>query len=192
MNDISLFDFIDELEPEDIQMEVVAADLSMLLVHANCSRSQLATNLGCKKSRISRILSGDENLTLKTLTKVADALGYTFDVIFHNKNYDRPKQPWHIDRLNNSVPALEIHLDDHIELRVQEGNEVFEDMLAGEDASYYIRLGKTFDIDKIRSVHSDVDLSVGKKVLRLDTPISNGYTFNKSLNNKDVEQWITK
>lgn len=191
MNDISLFDFIDELEPEDIQMEVVAADLSMLLVHSNCSRSQLATNLGYKKSRISRILSGDENLTLKTLTKVADALGYTFDVIFHNENYERPKQPWHIDRLDNSASALGVHLDDHIEIRVQESNDVFQDMLAGEDASHYIRIGKTLDINKMISVHNAVHLSANN-VFRLDAPTSSGYTFNPILENKGVEQWAIK
>ena len=103
MNDISLFDFIDELEPEDIQKEVVAADLSMLLVHSDYSRTRLGADLGYGKSRISRILSGDENLTLKTLTKVADALGYTFDVVFYNKNYPKPKQPWNIDRDNKKL-----------------------------------------------------------------------------------------
>lgn len=103
MNNISLFDFIHDLDPEDIKKETVAADLSMLLVHSNCSRSQLAEDLGYKKSRVSRILSGDENLTLKTLTKVADSLGYTFDVIFYNKSYPKPKQPWEIDREKRKV-----------------------------------------------------------------------------------------
>lgn len=106
MNNISFFDFIDDLEPEDIQKEVVAANLSMLLVHTKCRRSELAKALGYKKSRVSRILSGDENLTLKTMTKVADSLGYTFDVVFYNKSYPKPKQPWEIDREKRKVDDM--------------------------------------------------------------------------------------
>lgn len=191
MSNVLIFGNSYDVDMSAMQMESIATDLVFLLKHSGLSRSELASKLGWSKSRITKVLSGDENLTVKTITYIAECLGYAFDVVFYNENYEQPKQPWHIDKFNKSAPALEIHLDDHIELRVQEGNEVFQDMLAGEDASHYIRVGKTFDIDKIRSVHSDVDLSVGKKVLRLDAPISNGYTFNKSLNNKDVEQWIT-
>jgi transcriptional regulator with XRE-family HTH domain len=40
------------------------------------SRKQLAERLGVSKSTISRILDGNRNMTLETLTKVAFALGY--------------------------------------------------------------------------------------------------------------------
>lgn len=181
MNDISLFDFIDELEPEDVQKEVVAADLSMLLVHSNCSRSQLATDLGYTKSRISRILSGDENLTLKTLTKVADALGYTFDVIFYNENYNQPKQPWHIDRLNKAIYAAQMHSSSEIGLKIQGAEEVFKDLLAGKDAPYYISAGKTFDMDKIRSVQPIKNKSINETGFHLNIPTSKSYSFISSL-----------
>ena len=39
------------------------------------SRKQLAERLGVSKSTISRILDGNRNMTLETLTKVAYALG---------------------------------------------------------------------------------------------------------------------
>ncbi len=181
MNDISLFDFIDELEPEDIQKEVVAADLSMLLVHANCSRSQLAKDLGYTKSRISRILSGDENLTLKTLTKVADALGYTFDVIFHNEKYDQPKQPWHIDRLNKTVRAEPVFSKSQIEFKLQNSGEVFEDLMAGEDSPYYISINKNFDINKIESLQATKNVTNSNNTFYWNFPASSIDSFVSSL-----------
>lgn len=181
MNDISLFDFIDELEPEDIQKEVVAADLSMLLVHANCSRSQLATGLGYTKSRISRILSGDENLTLKTLTKVADALGYTFDVIFYNEKYDQPKQPWHIDRLNKTVRAEPVFAKPQIEFKLQNSGEVFEDLMAGEDSPYYISISKNLDINKIESLQAARNVINSNNTFYWNFPASSIDSFVSSL-----------
>lgn len=189
MNDISLFDFIDELEPEDIQKEVVAADLSMLLVHTNCSRSQLATDLGYTKSRISRILSGDENLTLKTLTKVADALGYTFDVIFYNEKYDQPKQPWHIDRLNKAVLVEPICSKPAIEVKVQDGKAVFNDLIEGNDADFYFSFSKNFDINKIKSIQATENILINKETFHQDINPSSSYSFISSL--KDKEQWTT-
>lgn len=184
MNDISLFDFIDELEPEDIQKEVVAADLSMLLVHANCSRSQLATNLDYTKSRISRILSGNENLTLKTLTKVADALGYTFDVIFYNEKYDQPKQPWHIDRLSKSVCAEPVYSDSSFEFKVQESRDVFEDLMKGNDADAYISINEISNINEIRSMQPNKTLSHSKKSFYWNIPASGSKSFASNLEEK--------
>lgn len=180
MNDISLFDFIDELEPEDIQKEVVAADLSMLLVHANRSRSQLATDLGYTKSRISRILSGDENLTLKTLTKVAEALGYNFDVIFYNEKYDQPKQPWHIDRLNKSVQAEPLHLKaPSVELKLQNSEDVFNDFMEGNDAKYYISVN-----EKVFS-----QTVVDKRPLQTQLCFHQNTSLPTRLDQKDKNQW---
>lgn len=98
MSDINLFEGIDQLSASEIQMDLVAADLTLILKHSGLNRSQLADKLGCKKSRVTRILSGDDNLTLKTITSVAEVLGYAYDVVFYNKNYAKPKQPWTIDR----------------------------------------------------------------------------------------------
>lgn len=184
MNDISLFDFIDELEPEDIQKEVVAADLSMLLVHANCSRSQLATDLGYTKSRISRILSGDENLTLKTLTKVADALGYTFDVIFYNENYDQPKQPWHIDRLNKDVRAESIHIQNPFEFKLQSSKDVFNDFMQGNDADAYISIKEFFNINEVGLLQSTKSITSSKNAFYWDIPASSDYSFVSNLEEK--------
>ena len=98
-------DFLDgELELEFVQMELVANSLVFLLRHSGMSRTDIAHKLGWKKSRVSRVLSGDENLTIKTISQFVEALGYTFDVVFYNQNYLRPKQPWQIDNELVTIP----------------------------------------------------------------------------------------
>lgn len=178
MNDVSLFDFIDELEPEDIQKEVVAADLSMLLMHSNYSRTRLGADLGYGKSRISRILSGDENLTLKTLTKVADALGYTFDVIFYNKNYPKPKQPWNIDRENKkNITPKQIIKPKTFDLELQTGDQVVSDVLAGKESDQYIKVTE-FEKDSSKYFIAKSDIQ------SLSTTFNSNTTFTYDLVNR--------
>lgn len=191
MKDISLFDFIDELEPEDIQKEMVAADLSMLLVHSDCSRSQLASVLEYKKSRISRILSGDENLTLKTLTKVANALGYTFDVVFYNNDYPKPNQPWHIDRLDKYINIEPMHTEPYIELKFQNSKDVFNDFMQGNDADTYISVNKNFDVNKIESLQTSKNIINSNNSFYLDVLPSSDNSFFLNLEKKDKERWLT-
>jgi DNA-binding Xre family transcriptional regulator len=47
------------------------------------SRADLAHAMGVSPGRVSQILSGDENLTLRTLSSVAAALGADVEVILH-------------------------------------------------------------------------------------------------------------
>jgi len=47
------------------------------------SRADLAHSMGVSPGRVSQILSGDENLTLRTLSSVAAALGAEVEVILH-------------------------------------------------------------------------------------------------------------
>ena len=47
------------------------------------SRAQLAEAMGVSPGRVSQILSGDENLTLRTLSSVAAALGAEIEVALH-------------------------------------------------------------------------------------------------------------
>ncbi|WP_298980184.1 helix-turn-helix domain-containing protein [uncultured Psychrobacter sp.] len=111
MSEINLLDEFSTLDATEIQMELVASDLTLLLRHSGLKRSDLATILGVKKSRITRILSGDENLTIRSITSVAEALDYTFDVVFYNKNYPKPKQPWTIKREERLKTKVKEKLD---------------------------------------------------------------------------------
>lgn len=107
MSEINLLDGYSTLDATEIQMELVASDLTLLLRHSGLKRADLATKLGVRKSRVTRILSGDENLTIKSITSIAEALDYTFDVVFYNKNYPKPKQPWLIEREKTVKAKLE-------------------------------------------------------------------------------------
>ena len=47
------------------------------------SRAELAEAMGVSPGRVSQILSGDENLTLRTLSSVAAALGAEIEMALH-------------------------------------------------------------------------------------------------------------
>lgn len=191
MSNVSIFGDTYDIDMSVIQMESIATDLVFLLKHSGLSRSQLASKLDWKKSRVTKVLSGDENLTIKTITSVAECLGYGFDVIFYNENYDQPKQPWTIDRENKAIRPEVVYLDSSIEVKLQEPEEVFKDLLAGEDASYYIRVSKTSDIKTIKSIQPIRNICISEKEFRLDIPMSKSYSFISNLENKDKKQWMT-
>ena len=133
-----------DIDMSIIQMEIVASDLASLLKHSGFSRVELAEKLDCPKSRVTRILSGDENLTIKTITQVAEALGYAYDVVFYNKNYARPKQPWQVDRENRklaqSLQNVQPNRHLNFRLQLQSGEQVVQDVLSGVEASQYIKI----------------------------------------------------
>lgn len=147
MNKVSLIGNEYDVDISVIKMEQVASHLVGLLRHCNMSRSELARELGWKKSRVTRVLSGDENLTIKTITTITHKLGYDFDVIFHNKNYEKPKQPWRIDRdrLAPHVFTREPRLEGfQVILELQTGDEVVGDVLAGKERKYYVSANPSF------------------------------------------------
>lgn len=78
-------------------------DLCSLLSHANISRADLARLLNWKPSRVTKALSGNENLTINTLASIIDALGMDFDLVFRKKGACRTLQPWERDRLDEEI-----------------------------------------------------------------------------------------
>ena len=141
MSKISLIDDEYDIDMSIIKMEQVASHLVGLLRHRKISRSELAQKLGWSKGRVTKVLSGDVNLTIKTITTITQSLGYDFEVIFHNKNYEKPKQPWRIDR-DRLTPKVVLR-DNYPEafqvvLELQSGEEVVGDVLAGKERKYYV------------------------------------------------------
>lgn len=189
MKKLDVFDDGHDIDMSDIQMELVASSLVSLLKHSGNSRAQLAGKLDCRRNRVTRILSGDENLTLKTITSVAEALGYAFDIVFYNKDYAKPKQPWHIDRLNKAVLAEPITSKTPIEMKIQDGKAVFNDLIEGNDADFYLSFSKNFDINKIKSIQATENILGNKETFHRDINPSSSYSFISSL--KDNEQWTT-
>ena len=61
-------------------IRVFTDEVSWFMSEHKISRNDLAQSMGVSPGRISQILSGDENLTLRTLYSVAVALGAEFEV----------------------------------------------------------------------------------------------------------------
>lgn len=189
-SELSMFGDIYDVDMSVMQMESIASDLVFLLRHSGLSRSELASRLGWNKSRVTKVLSGDENLTIKTITSVAECLGYGFDVVFYNESYDQPKQPWHIDRINKPVSVEPVHTKAPFELKFQSGKEVFKDLMKGNDADAYISISKVFDINKIESLQSPKNINHRKNTFYWGFSSSND-SFILDSEEKDKEQWMT-
>lgn len=127
-----------EIEKSLIQMELTANRLVFLLKHSGLSRAELARKLGWKKSRVSKVLSGDMNLTIKTITAISEALEYDFEVVFYNKDYPKPKQPWQIDRENKALTVEAIESEKQPVINIQSDDQVFHDLISGKGAGFYI------------------------------------------------------
>ena len=89
-------DFLDfsVLDPFDIKKEIIADHIKSLVAYLDKTHSEFCEELGWKKSRFSKIISGKANLTLKTIFEISYASGYDFDVVFSNKNKKIDHQPW--------------------------------------------------------------------------------------------------
>ena len=59
-----------------------ASALAGLLVQRGMTRSDLARQMGVSAGRVSQILSGDSNLTMKSVASAAEALGVNVEVTF--------------------------------------------------------------------------------------------------------------
>jgi transcriptional regulator with XRE-family HTH domain len=83
---------------EEMDVVAVAADLTILLHHSGLARADLARRLKVTPAYVSQVLSGDVNMSVKTLAKFTRALGFQFDVVFREANARQPLQPWVIDK----------------------------------------------------------------------------------------------
>lgn len=178
MSKISIFGAEYDIDMSIVQMERIASDLVFLLKHSGLNRSELAKKLGCEKSRVTRVLSGDENLTIKTLTSVSESLGYGFDVVFYNKDYAKPKQPWTIDRENKKITAHKQTIKPRtFNLELQTGDQVVSDVLAGKESDKYIKVTE-FKKDSSRYFITKSD------VQSLPTTFNSNKTFTYDLVNR--------
>ncbi len=68
------------LREEELILQV-AEELSRAMEKEGISKSVLAERLNKTKGVVSHLLSGSQNLTLRTISDVADALGYEVEVM---------------------------------------------------------------------------------------------------------------
>ncbi|MCD9047144.1 helix-turn-helix domain-containing protein [Luteimonas sp. MHLX1A] len=146
-NDITAL-FSDVWEDADFRFEIkaqeIATDLARALHEAGMTRTQLAEKLDWKPSRISKVLGGGANLTLKTLHELCEAIGLEFDVILRGSRQARAAQPWEVPHIKNDIRRL---LDDaqHAHARTQAMFETARrlNQNSWQRASYMNRLVET-------------------------------------------------
>lgn len=111
------------LEPLELRKAIIADHIKSLLYYTDQSQSAICDKLGWKKSRISKILSGKANLTIKTLFEISRTLGYDFDVVFFNDKSLKPFiQPWERNQLVKFNHATYFH--HHYWLEFIEGKDI--------------------------------------------------------------------
>jgi Helix-turn-helix len=62
---------------------LVVDEVTWYMREHKVARAELAHAMGVSAGRVSQILSGDENLTLRTLSSVVDGLGARLEVVLH-------------------------------------------------------------------------------------------------------------
>lgn len=82
--DIELFEASSDRRRRLLQQEDLILDVTELLSSAledqNMTKSELAAKLGKTKGFVTQVLSGNRNLTLRTIADIADALGFRIRV----------------------------------------------------------------------------------------------------------------
>ena len=86
-----------------VKADEISVALTSLLMNERVSKAELARRLGWKPSRVSKVLSGSANLTLRTIFDIAQAVGYDFDVVARKKGERQAIQPWQRYSFNAKV-----------------------------------------------------------------------------------------
>ncbi|MBZ0104100.1 MAG: helix-turn-helix domain-containing protein [Sulfuricella denitrificans] len=136
-SETDMFADLEPLTAFEVKRDYVATQLTALMSHCGKSRSVMAEELGWKKSRITKVLSGRNNLTLKTICEFSTHLGYDFDVVFHGVNEPRPKQPWQIQNVETTSLPMEALRMLSLPTKAQSALEVAIDLLQGNGKEFY-------------------------------------------------------
>ncbi len=186
--DFDFFDFSD-FDPIDLKKEAIAADLCALMAFKNISRSELAKKLDWKLSQLSKVLSGKQNLTIGTISKVCFALDYDFQISFHEEHEQLNVQPWERD-----LPTIVNLKDDnshkenwYVLYKKQSPLEVVIDILQNEIKDYYLSpvAIKSYTNDRIIETKGNTVINPVLKQRKLSAPASVNflYSLNKDLCN---------
>jgi len=71
----------------EIYYKISMAIFNYRLKH-NLSQTKLAKELGVTQTMVSKLESGDYNYTIEQLWKIANKLGFKFDVVFEDNNQE--------------------------------------------------------------------------------------------------------
>lgn len=72
----------------------VAADLSAAVALSGMTRSKVAEKAGMKAAQLTKQLDGSTNLTLDSIGRICEAVGYDFDVVLRKPTQPVVRQPW--------------------------------------------------------------------------------------------------
>ncbi|KQG97047.1 hypothetical protein APC57_03975 [Acinetobacter baumannii] len=142
LDDVMDFDFFDfsNLDPIDLKKEAIAANLCSLMAFKNISRVELAKKLNWKLSQVSKVLSGKQNLTISTISKVCFALNYDFQISFHEEHEQLNVQPW--ERNLQSIVSLKENSESienwHTLYKKQSPVEIVIDILSNNACDHYL------------------------------------------------------
>ena len=157
-----LFNFSDQ-NPVDVKKTSIASDFCSLLYHIEMSRTELAEKLNWKKSRLSKVLNGNENLTIKTMVELSQAMGYDFDINFHLSEIHRCLQPWEQNLLDDESSVSNLNKYHFSNLQIQSAMEVFNDISKGKQKDLYwsLSLPIEHEEDDFESIgYSNVTLNI--------------------------------
>ncbi|MBI5435914.1 MAG: helix-turn-helix transcriptional regulator [Nitrosomonadales bacterium] len=111
-NFFDAFSDIGQVDPFELKKDHLGAQMAALMAFSGKSRSELTEILGWKKSRVSNVMSGKCNLTIKTIWEFASSLGFDFEVVFHTPCNSPQIQPWQIAQrevaLTFPLPTIEV------------------------------------------------------------------------------------
>lgn len=136
-DDEEFFDMFSGLpaqDPFDIKKDHFAAELAALMIHAGKSRSEMAEKLGWSKSRITNVLSGKCNLTVRSIYEWSASLGFDIDINFHLPSESSASQPW---EKGDGVVISGIKATG-FSMNVQTAAQVAKDFSNGAERSHYV------------------------------------------------------
>lgn len=135
-DDDDIFADLPPLSVSDVKKQTIAAELAALLAHSNVSRSEIAVRLKWNKSRVTKFLSGEANLTLSKISEFTCELGHDFDMILRPFGEARVAQPWQ-KRASEELSQTVVP-EQYVLLHYQTGDEVARDVYSGLAKKWYV------------------------------------------------------
>jgi DNA-binding phage protein len=157
-----MFSALPPLDPFDLKKDEIATQLAALMSFAKKNRSTVASSLNWEKSRMTSVLSGKGNPTIKTIYEFCGSLGFDFDLVFRSPTEDRSEQPWQKATFSEILPATvqpEYLYTDFlpVPVRLQTADEVAIDFLNGDSSGLYLSLDIASNLSKLEKIPSTLE-----------------------------------
>lgn len=159
MMENSEFDFFDfsDVDPFFAKRNAVANEILSLISHEKISKKELSDKLDWAPSRLSKVLSGEQNITIKTITAISLALGYDFSIYFHKIFEKEMVQPWEqlseVSTIVHSYIFNEIKEPNiNVNIHIQSKDEVISDLFYGCGKETYFSLSVNSKITESKAI----------------------------------------